>query len=184
MNVSDSKTEGNGVGVSKEPPVNVKNQEDGFTGNRKLPGDGISKVLADEAQAASNLCFKVTLSENMEVAWETLLMGNRLFVEIPSGILPAGSKESFVTLLEYAEEVLKVAHVIVCFKKGRADRACLIRTFMFLGFVSVAPGNPLIPRSGDLHFMAYSIDNDEEEEECTTSEDEGSSSCGGFSCEE
>jgi hypothetical protein len=184
VNVSDSKTEGNGVGVLKEPPVNAMNQGDGLTGNRKLPGGDISKVLADEAQGASNLCFKVTLSENVEVAWETLLVGNRLFVEIPNGILPAGSKESFVTLLEYAEEVLKCAHVIVCFRKGRADRACLIRTFMFLGFVSVAPGNPLIPRSGDLHFMAYSIDNDDEEEECPTSEDEGSSGCEAFSCEE
>lgn len=172
------------MGVLKEPPVNVINQGDAPTGNRKLPGGDISKVLADEAQGASSLCFKVTLSENVEVVWETLLVGNRLFVEIPSGILPAGSKESFVTLLEYAEEVLKCAHVIVCFRKGRTDRACLIRTFMFLGFVSVAPGNPLIPRAGDLHFMAYSIDadDDDDDEECSTSEDEVSTDA--FSGEE
>lgn len=172
------------MGVLKEPPVNARIQGDAPTGNRNLPSGDISKVLADEAQGASSLCFKVTLSENVEVVWETLLVGDRLFVEIPSGILPAGSKESFVTLLEYAEEVLKCAHVIVCFKKGRTDRACLIRTFMFLGFVSVAPGNPLIPRAGDLHFMAYTIDadddDDEDDEECSTSEGEES----GFSCEE
>merc|ERR1711976_700035 len=137
----------------------------------KFPGsDDISKVLADEAQGASSLCFKVTLSQNVEVAWETLLIGNRLFVEIPNGILPAGSKESFVTLLEYAEEVLKVAHVIVCFRKGRTDRACLIRTFMFLGFVTVAPGNTLVPPSGDLLYMAYSIDSNEDD--CSSSDDE------------
>ena len=173
------------MGVLKEPPVNARNHGGAPTGNngrKVLPGGDITKVLADEeAQGASSLCFKVTLSENMEVTWETLLVGNRLFVEIPSGILPAGSKESFVTLLEYAEEVLKCAHVIVCFRKGRTDRACLIRTFMFLGFVSVAPGNPLIPRSGDLHFMAYSIDaDDDDDDECSTDGE----STDTFSCEE
>lgn len=94
VNVSDLRTEGNGVGVLKEPPVNAITSQGGITvGNRKFPGDDISKVLADEAQGASSLCFKVTLSQNVEVAWETLLIGNRLFVEIPNGILPAGSKE-------------------------------------------------------------------------------------------
>ena len=94
VNVSDLRTEGNGVGVSKEPPVNVKASGGGVvSGNCKFPGDDISKALADEAQGASSLCFKVTLSECVEVAWETLLVGGRLFVEIPHGILPAGSKE-------------------------------------------------------------------------------------------
>lgn len=158
-NVSDLKTEGSGVGVSKEPPVNVKAPGERFTAGKHCPGDeGITTALASEAQGASSLCFKVTLAERLEVTWETLLVGDRLFVEIPSGILPAGSKESFVTLLEYAEEVLKVSFVIVCFKKGRTDRACLIRTFMFLGFTVVAPGSRLVPASGDLLFLAYSID--------------------------
>lgn len=159
VNVSDLKTEGSGVGVTKEPPVNVKVNTGRFNAGKLTPGDeGITKALASEAQGASSLCFKVTLTERMEVTWETLLVGDRLFVEIPCGILPAGSKESFVTLLEYAEEVLKCSYVIVCFKKGRTDRACLIRTFMFLGFAMVAPGHRLVPASGDLLFMAYSID--------------------------
>lgn len=158
-NVSDLKTEGSGVGVSKEPPVNVKANNGHFNAGKFNPDDeGITTALASEAQGASSLCFKVTLTERVEVTWETLLVGNRLFVEIPTGILPAGSKESFVTLLEYAEEVLNCSFVIVCFKKGRTDRACLIRTFMFLGFTMVAPGNRLVPSSGDLLYMAYSID--------------------------
>lgn len=161
VDVSDMKTEGSGVGVSKEPPVNVKVNNGRFSAGKFLnPAgeEGITEALASEAQGASSLCFKVTLAERMEVTWETMLVGERLFVEIPGGILPAGSKESFVTLLEYAEEVLKVSFVIVCFKKGRTDRACLIRTFMFLGFAMVAPGNRLVPTSGDLLFMAYNID--------------------------
>ena len=97
--VSDLRTEGNGVGVSKEPPVNVKVSGDDVVG--KFPGDDISKVLADGAQGASSLCFKVTLSECVEVAWETVLVQDRLFVEIPCGILPTGSKERWAhTLLK------------------------------------------------------------------------------------
>ena len=34
----------------------------------------------------------------------------------------------------------------------------LVRTFMFLGFVAVAPGNPMVPATGDLMFMAYAIE--------------------------
>ncbi len=81
VNVSE-KTEGNGVGVSKEPPVDVK----GCTAYSAL-------AYEDNAQAASNLCFEVTLTDCLEVRWETLLVGQKLFVEIPNGILPEGSKE-------------------------------------------------------------------------------------------
>lgn len=98
-------------------------------------------------------------------------MGRKLYVEIPCGILPDGSKESFVTLLEYAEEVLKCGHVIVCFKKGRTDRASLIRTFMYLGFAMVAPGHPMVPASNERMFMAYTIDEDDDSED--DDEDEG-----------
>ncbi|XP_064645891.1 ornithine decarboxylase antizyme 1-like [Lineus longissimus] len=85
-------------------------------------------------------------------------MDGRLYVEVPNGILPEGSKESFVALLEYAEEELHCSHVLVCFKKERNDRASLVRMFMFLGFSPVAPGNPIIPRSPDLMFMASVIE--------------------------
>lgn len=158
VNVSE-KTEGNGVGVLKEPPVSANG----------LPEN--VNTLA-KAQTASSLCFRITLTDCLEVSWETLLLGRKLIVEIPNGILPEGSKESFVTLLEYAEEALKCTHVIVCFKKARLDRACLIRTMMFLGFVVVAPGNPLVPISGDLMFMAYIIEQDSDSEESDDEEDE------------
>jgi len=132
------------VGVSKEPPVNTKTV------------DNLNNLV--DTQVASNLSFEVSLTDCMQVHWETILANGKLFVEVPNGILPDGSKESFVTLLEYAEEELKCSHVIVCFKKSRSDRASLVRTFMFLGFSAVAPGNPIVPTNGDLMFMAYAIE--------------------------
>lgn len=131
------------MGVSKEPPVNTKHV------------DNLNTLVST---VASNLCFEISLTEYMQVRWDTFLVDRKLFVEVPNGILPDGSKESFVTLLEYAEEELKCTHVIVCFKKDRTDRMSLVRTFMFLGFVAVAPGNPIVPKTGDLMFMAYAIE--------------------------
>lgn len=146
------------MGVSTEPPVAAK---------------GLENVNAlAHAQTASSLCFKVSLAGALQVTWDTLLIGRKLYVEIPNGILPDGSKESFVTLLEYAEEVLKCSHVIVCFKSARTDRASLIRTFMFLGFAVVAPNSPMVPVSKDRMFMAYTIEEDESSEEDDDSDDD------------
>lgn len=156
-------TEGSGVGVSTEPPVYTRSS--------------VHKLRAlVKAQGASNLCFQVSLTDSIQVNWETVLLGGKIFVEVPSGILPAGSKESFVTLLEFAEEELQCSHVIVCFNKTRSDRASLIRTFMFFGFVALPPGSGLVPINGDLFFMAYTIcDEDNKDEDGSDSDDSSSS---------
>ncbi|KAL5020368.1 hypothetical protein ScPMuIL_003260 [Solemya velum] len=101
------------------------------------------------------------LSYNLCVTWETIVVDGKLFVELPTGLLPEGSKESLVTLLEFAEEKLGVGHVIICFRKDRNDRATLIRTFMFLGFAVIPPGDPLVPNIGDLMYLVYTIDQDD-----------------------
>jgi hypothetical protein len=66
-------TEGSGVGVSKEPPVNVKDCE--------------------AKTQPQSIRFTIVLTNNKEVVWETVMLGGRLYVEVPSGILPEGSKE-------------------------------------------------------------------------------------------
>jgi len=144
------------VGFLKEPPVSVKGSESG--------SQGVTNRSATASNCAvSHLCFDVTLV-GVRVKWDTLLMGKTLFIEIPNDILPEGSKESFIAVLEHAEEVLGCSKVIVCFNKKRDDRECLIRTFMFLGFVLVAPGTHQLAVSGDLMYLAYSIDPDESSE--------------------
>nr|KAG5689198.1 hypothetical protein BaRGS_004032 [Batillaria attramentaria] len=116
--------------------------------------------LSEREDGAVNLCFKVTPVPGIEVVWETILVdGKRLYVEVPSGILPEGSRESLITLLEHAEEQLKCTHVILCFKKNRPDRS-----------------HPLAPKTDDLIFMAYVIDNSDDE---SSDDDEDSKSdCG------
>lgn len=143
-------TEGNGVGVLKEPPVEVKghfNQQ--YT---------TVKPLAQKNKVAKNLSFQINVANGITVTWETILVDGKLYAEIPNTILPEGSKESLVTLLEYAEEQLACSHVILCLKKNRTDRANLVRTFMFLGFGVAPPGDPLVPKAEDLLFLVYTID--------------------------
>lgn len=167
-NVSVRKTEGNGVGFIKEPPVSVKGSESVSQGVTNVPRSATALN-----SGVSHLCFDVTLV-GVQVKWDTLLIGKTLFIEIPGDILPEGSKESFIAVLEHAEEVLGCSKVIVCFNKNRDDRECLIRTFMFLGFMPVAPGTHQLAVSGDLMYLAYSIDPDESSESSSSSDDSDS----------
>lgn len=145
------------MGINKEPPVSVKGQD--VVGIRVVQLGGHSTP-----NAVSRLCFTVSLI-GQQVKWDTLLVSKTLVIEIPPGNLPDGSKESFVTLLEYAEEKLGCKKVIVCFKKSCKERETLIRTFMFLGFVLVSPGTHQLARSNDRMYMSYSIDADDDDDE-------------------
>ena len=88
-------TEGNGVGVSKEPPVNVKN---------------VPKYLdfLASAQVASNLCFEIKLTDCLLGFWETVYWDHKLFVEIPPGILPQGSKERYSMSFKHLIQLIEI----------------------------------------------------------------------------
>ena len=56
----------------------------------------------------------------------------------------SGSKEAFVSLLEYSEKKLERSDVIVCFQKCQSSNTNYkkaIRNFLFLGFQPLAPGH-------------------------------------------
>lgn len=146
--VSISNTEGSGVGSLIEPPVAGSFNEGPVTE---------SDVVQAVHRGSVQLSFEFQVAEQTTVVWETVVVGRNLYLFL-GGSLPKGSKEAFVSLLEYAEEVLGCANVVVCFKKDRADRALLIRTFMFLGFQPIPPGHSLAPVNGDVFYMMYEID--------------------------
>uniref|UniRef100_A0A4W6C0Z7 Ornithine decarboxylase antizyme 2 n=1 Tax=Lates calcarifer TaxID=8187 RepID=A0A4W6C0Z7_LATCA len=113
----------------------------------------------------SLLHFHYQLSERRSAFWDTALSEDSLFLEIPAGPLVEGSKEGLTALLEFAEEKLKVNYVFLWFHKNREDRMSIIKTFHYMGFEMVKPGNPMVPSRPDLAFMVYSLDNSSSDEE-------------------
>ncbi|XP_029908936.1 LOW QUALITY PROTEIN: ornithine decarboxylase antizyme 2a [Myripristis murdjan] len=111
------------------------------------------------------LHFHYQMSEHRSAFWDTVLCTDSLFLEIPAGPLVEGSKEGLTALLEFAEEKLKVNYVFLWFSKNREDRLSIIKTFHYLGFEVVKPGNPMVPAQPDLVFMVYSLDHSSSDEE-------------------
>lgn len=102
--------------------------------------------------------------------WEAVLWRGRLYVSVTPQALTNGSKEAFVSLLEYAEDVLECSHVIVCLGKpaylqqqptavdtNDKDIKMAIRNFMFLGFQPLAPGHEFMPSNPNLVCFYYTI---------------------------
>jgi len=172
------------VGVLKAPPVSASdgssNDHNTTSTTTTNNNSALNHYLLQTH--ASKLTFKISPVASLEVKWETTLVKKVLYVDLPSGILPEGSKESLITLLEYAEEELRCSHVVLTIGKNRSDRGSLLRVFNFFGFQILPPGHPLIlyDSSSTLH-MAYTIEEGEEEEDdgsgrCTSSEDDDSTS--------
>jgi ornithine decarboxylase antizyme 1 len=102
--------------------------------------------------------FRCSLSDEKEVEWKTLLVNGILYVDIPSSVLPDGSRDSFVSLLEFAEDKLDCEKVYVCFKRNRPDKTALMRVFMFFGFSVVPPNDKNVPQNEDIMSMVYHIE--------------------------
>lgn len=102
--------------------------------------------------------FKCALSDEKEVEWKTLLVNGILYVDIPTTVLREGSRDSFVSLLEFAEDKLDCEKVFVCFKRNRPDRTDLMRVFMFFGFTVVPPDNKQVPQNDEIMSMVYNIE--------------------------
>jgi len=153
------------VGVFKAPPVSVNkllNDLNNSAQNSKING----------SHPPIKITFKISPVAGLEVRWDTTLLNQSLYLELAPGILPDGSKESLVTLLEYAEEKLKCKNVVICFDKANSDRVSLLRVFNFFGFQMLPPHHQLVTKPfSDLIFMAYTIEVDSDDDD----DDDGSS---------
>lgn len=153
QSTSSSSSSSSSLSTSSESSNPLLNE----TLNSKKPTEFIDfEDIADNPESLL-VSFKCPLSEEKQVEWNTLLVNGILYVDIPTSVLPEGSRDSFVSLLEFAEEKLECEKVFVCFKRNRADRAALMRVFMFLGFTVVPPDNKQVPQNNDIMSMVYTI---------------------------
>ncbi|XP_031720924.1 LOW QUALITY PROTEIN: ornithine decarboxylase antizyme 2a [Anarrhichthys ocellatus] len=130
-------------------------QDEKLTVTQAAPASGNSSFLR----------FHYQLNERRSASWDTALSGDSLFLEIPAGPLVEGSKEGLTSLLEFAEEKIKVNYVFLWFHKNREDRLSIVKTFHYMGFEMVKPGHPMVPARPDLAFMVYSLDNSSSSDE-------------------
>ncbi|KPI96483.1 Ornithine decarboxylase antizyme [Papilio xuthus] len=119
----------------------------------------ISKILERKDRQPVKIEFKIFLTENTVTRWEAVVQGNTIYLRMPA-VLQSGSKESFMLLLDFAEERLGCNNCIICVLKSRPDRATVLRTFMFMGFQLLAPTSPLMPQeinNPDYVFLHYNM---------------------------
>ncbi|CAH0404339.1 unnamed protein product [Chilo suppressalis] len=120
--------------------------------------EAISKILERKDRQPTKIDFKIFLTENTMVRWEAVVQGNTIYLRVP-GVLQSGSKESFMLLLDFAEERLACNNCIICVLKTRPDRATLLRTFMFMGFQVLPPNSPIMQEinNPDYIFLHYNM---------------------------
>jgi len=123
----------------------------------------VSEVLsAAEDGNGARIQFRFQLCAQSAVEWNSMLFGRCLYLKLGDS-LPDGSKEAFVALLQYSEEVLQCSHIYACFAKQGLARA-MVRTFQFLGFSLVPPGHPKAPPSQSFVSLVYTIGDEDDED--------------------
>lgn len=120
------------------------------------PSDPVSQGLDAENHLTLRLKFRVTTAKNQSIpGWEAVLWRGRLYISMSAKELNEGSKEAFVRMLEYAEEVLHCSHVLVCLSRHEPDLKDMARNFLFLGFQTLAPGHEFLPPNPNLVCFVY-----------------------------
>ncbi|ESN90744.1 hypothetical protein HELRODRAFT_189969 [Helobdella robusta] len=179
--LSGRKAEGSGVGVQKEPPVRNFSEFDRSTMGTMVSCSQMAQKLMSDARS---LCFVVADKTGLQDAvWDSVLIGGALLVDVPLNVKPEGSRESFMMLIEYAENILKCSRVVACFKKNRSDRNILIRALMHFGFSLVSPPSSMptpattsvsnnINNNADMMYMSCAFDEDDDEEDDDVDDDD------------
>lgn len=125
--------------------------------------DLISQIVAQKSP--TRITIKLHVTDKISSSWDSVLDHdtNILYVALPKQMTHEASKQSFLSLLEFAEEKLDCDGVVLCIRKDRPDRQNLTRTFLFLGFSPLNPKSELAPpqmegRNDDHLFLIYNIE--------------------------
>ncbi|XP_018407174.1 PREDICTED: ornithine decarboxylase antizyme 1, partial [Cyphomyrmex costatus] len=148
--VSTVNTESRGVG----------NEQSQLSVSSQIIKEDVLLEAVEGTEEPVRITFVLRLTRITSVEWETVVWHRCLYIRVPVYFLPEGSKDAFLSLLEYAEDPLHCTHVIVCLRKDRSDRGILVRTFMFLGFTVLPPTHAMIPPGSDAGslYMLYTIE--------------------------
>ena len=104
-----------------------------------------------------NFIFKE--GNHLVTQWSGSVVQDTLYIEFLDGKLQVGGRECFVNLLDYAEETLEVATVIICLPRHQVNESVVLRVFMYLGFKVVHHSAcRLVPKSDTFIFMAYEFE--------------------------
>lgn len=125
--------------------------------------DLISQIVGHKSP--TRITLKLHVTDKTSSSWDSVLDhdNNILYVALPKTLSHEASKQSFLSLLEFAEEKLDCDGVVLCIRKDRPDRQNLVKTFLFLGFSPLNPKSPLAPphqqgQNDDHLFLIYSIE--------------------------
>lgn len=117
------------------------------------------------------IAIKLHINESVYTKWESVLnpVNNILYVAMPTKLAQDASKDTLLSLLEFAEDKLEVDAVVMCISRKRADRARLLESFLLMGFEALsrkaAEAPPAAEKDMDNFFLIYRIYDEEEVDE-------------------
>ncbi|KAH8297294.1 hypothetical protein KR044_010174, partial [Drosophila immigrans] len=110
------------------------------------------------------ISIKLHVTEDQSTNWMTILnpTNNILYVAFPTELPPAGSKQTFVSLLEFAEDKLEVDGIVMVMRKDQVDCGRLIEAFLFMGFEPLSRKSPKAPpaaiNDNENYYFLYNIE--------------------------
>jgi len=97
------------------------------------------------------ITIKLHVTENKFTEWDSVLNPNNnvLYIAMPEVLPPEASKQTFVSLLEFAEEKLEVDAVVLTIKKSIPERARFLETFLIMGFQPLSRKSEFAPPAAE-----------------------------------
>ncbi|XP_073848940.1 LOW QUALITY PROTEIN: ornithine decarboxylase antizyme [Musca autumnalis] len=112
----------------------------------------------------TRISIKLHVTESKFTKWECVLNPDNdiLYVAMPDKLAPEASQQTFLSLLEFAEDKLEVDAVVMCVRKDRADRARILESFLLMGFEPLSRKAPEAPPAAikdvENFFLIYRIE--------------------------